>query len=105
MAIRAGAWLLLFAGVLAGQTYSNQTLSGKYWFRHLLFRTDTSDNLTDIRSLWGAMQFDGAGNYSFNGQSAAGASAAVAASGSGTYSMTTAGIVTLSNPQDGTLAL
>ena len=105
MAIRAGAWLLLFAGVMAGQTYSNQTLNGKYWFRHLLFSTDTSDNLTDIRSLWGAMQFDGAGNYSFNGQASAGGGATAPSSGSGTYSMNSAGIVTLTNPQAGALTL
>ena len=105
MVMRGVAWLVLFAGVMAGQTYSNQTLSGKYWFRHLLFSTDTSENITDIRSLWGAMHFDGAGNYSFNGQSAAGSSATAPASGSGTYSMTAAGIVTLTNPQAGMLML
>ena len=105
MVMRGVAWLVLFAGAMAGQTYSNQTLNGKYWFRHLLFHTDTSENITDIRSLWGAMQFDGGGNYTFTGQSAAGAAAAIAAGGSGTYSMTPAGIVTLTNPQAGALTL
>jgi uncharacterized protein (TIGR03437 family) len=105
MAIRGGVWLLLFAGAMAGQTFDNQTLTGKYYFRHLLFTTDTSENITDIRSLWGAIQFDGSGNYTFNGQSAVGAAPPVGLSGSGTYSVGAAGIVTLTNPQNSALTL
>jgi uncharacterized protein (TIGR03437 family) len=105
MPIRGAAWLLLFAGAMTGQTFDNQTLTGKYYFRHLLFTTGTSENITDIRSLWGAIQFDGGGNYTFNGQSAVGVTPPVALTGSGTYSVGAAGIVTLTNPQSSTLTL
>ena len=105
MGIRASAWLLLVAGGMMGQTFNNQTLTGKYNFRHLLFTTDTSENITDIRSLWGSITFNGSGNFGFSGQVAANGAAPVAASGSGTYSVTPAGIVTLTNPQNNTLQL
>jgi len=105
MGIRGGALLLLVAGAMMGQTFNNQTLTGKYNFRHLLFTTDTSENITDIRSLWGSITFNGSGNFGFSGQSAANGAAPVAASGSGTYTVTPAGIVTLTNPQNNTLQL
>ncbi|HXI42775.1 MAG TPA: hypothetical protein VNH83_22525, partial [Bryobacteraceae bacterium] len=105
MGIRGGALLLLMAGAMMGQTFNNQTLSGKYNFRHLSFTTDTSENITDIRSLWGSMTFNGSGNYGFSGQLAANGAAPVAASGSGTYTVTPAGMVTLTNPQNNTLQL
>ena len=105
MGIRAGAWLLLAAGGMMGQTFNNQTLTGKYNFRHLIFTTDTSENITDVRSLWGSITFTGSGNFGFSGQVAANGAAPVAASGSGTYSVTPAGIVTLTNPQNNALQL
>src|SRR5258708_3887936 len=103
MGIRGGALLLLVAGAMMGQTFNNQTLTGKYNFRHLSFTTDTSENVTDIRSLWGSVTFNGSGNYGFSGQSAANGAAPVAASGSGTYTVTPAGMVMLTNPQNNTL--
>jgi len=87
------------------QTGHNQTLSGKYYFRHLLFTTDASDNITDIRSLWGSITFDGTGHYSVAGQSAVGNTQPVAAASSGTYSVSPADFVTLTNPQNNTLAV
>ncbi len=105
MGIRGGALLLLVAGAMMGQTFNNQTLTGKYNFRHLSFTTDTSENVTDIRSLWGSVTFNGSGNYGFSGQSAANGAAPVAASGSGTYTVTPAGMVMLTNPQNNTLQL
>ena len=81
-----------------GQTSNNQSLNGKYYFRHLLFTTDVSENITDIRSLWGSMTFDGSGHYAMAGQSAVGSTPPVAASGSGTYSISPADFVTLTNP-------
>src|SRR6266481_6948766 len=101
MGIRGGAFLLLLASAmmgqalmgqtLMGQTFNNQTLAGKYNFRHLLFTTDTSENITDIRSLWGSITFNGSGNFGFSGQSAVNGAAPVAANGSGTYTVTPAG--------------
>src|SRR5712692_65662 len=114
MGIRGGALLLLAVAImgqalmvqtLMGQTFNNQTLNGKYNFRHLLFTTDTSENITDIRSLWGSISFNGNGNYGFSGQSAVNGAAPVASTGSGTYAVTPAGIVTLTNPQNNAFKL
>jgi uncharacterized protein (TIGR03437 family) len=105
MNLRCGAWLLLLSGAMIGQTFNNQTLTGKYSFRHLMFTTDTSDNISDIRTFWGSINFNGQGNYAFNGQSAVGTTAPQPASGSGTYSVGSGGIVTLTNPQNSALTL
>src|SRR5690349_14270786 len=105
MGMSRGVWLLVVACGLAGQTFDNQTVSGKYYFRHVLYTTDAAENITGIRSLSGAITFDGAGNFTFTGQQTVGANPPAALSGSGTYSVTSAGIVTLTNPQDSTLTL
>ncbi|HLW79427.1 MAG TPA: hypothetical protein VKU44_07485, partial [Terriglobia bacterium] len=105
MTIRGGAWLLLSAGVMMGQTLNNATLSGKYYFRHLLFTTDTSENITDMRSLLGAVTFDGVSSFSFTGQQTTGSNPPAALSGSGTYTMNPAGIVSLTNPQAASLTI
>src|SRR6266576_6816695 len=105
MGIRGGVSLLLLAGAMMGQTFNNQTLTGKYNFRHLAFTTDTSENITDIRNLWGSITFNGTGSYGFTGHAAVNGSAPVASNGSGTYAVTPAGIVTLTNPQNNVLKL
>ncbi|MBZ5590888.1 MAG: hypothetical protein LAP39_01530 [Acidobacteriia bacterium] len=105
MHIRGGAWLLLLAGAVLGQTGNNQSLNGKYYFRHLLFTTDASETITDIRSLWGSITFDGSGHYSLAGQSAVGTTPPVSAASSGTYSVSPANFVTLTNPQNNTLTI
>jgi len=103
--------LLLFtAAGLTGQTLNNQslnnqTLAGNYFFRHLLFTTDDAGNIVDIRSLWGTIQFDGKGSYSFSGQSAVDTAAPVALGGGGSYAVSPAGAVTLTNPQQSSLTL
>src|SRR5712692_1085561 len=105
MTIRGGAWLLVFAGALMGQTLNTATLSGKYFFRHLLFTTDTAANITDIRSLSGTITFDGTGNFAFNGQQTVNVNPPVALNGGGTYSVSPAGIVSFTNPQNASLQI
>jgi len=105
MAIRCGVGILLVTAGLMGQTLNNQTLSGKYFFRQLLFVTDNSANITDIRSLWGVMQFAGNGSFLFSGQSAVGTAPPAPLGGTGSYSVSPAGVVTLTNPQDSALML
>ena len=80
------------------QSLSNQSLSGKYFFRHVSLGLDGSGNLTDPRSLLGAISFDGNGNYSCSGQQVIGAAAAISQTGSGTYSVNPAGFVSLDSP-------
>jgi len=105
MAIRSGVGLLLVTAGLMGQTLNNQTLAGKYFFRHLLFVTDNSGNIADIRSLWGVLQFGGNGSFSFSGQSAVGMAPPATLGGTGSYSVSPAGVVTMTNPQDSSLSL
>jgi len=77
---------------------NNQSLSGKFFFRHVSLGTDASGNLTDPRSLIGAMTFDGSGHYSYTGQEIIGAGAAASQTGSGAYSVDPAGFVSLDSP-------
>jgi len=90
--------VLLWAAALSAQTVNNQSLNGKYFFRHVSLGTDTSGNITDARSLLGSITFDGSGNYTFAGQQVLGAAAATPQTGSGTYTVNPAGIVSLSSP-------
>jgi hypothetical protein len=81
------------------QTLDNQTLTGKYYFRHLSLFTDTAENISDIRSLSGSITCNGAGGYSFASEQTLGPFSPVPLNGGGTYSVTPAGTVTLTNPQ------
>jgi uncharacterized protein (TIGR03437 family) len=83
-----------------GQVSSNQSLSGKYYFRQVLLVTDgtASANVTDTRSGTGILTFDGAGTFTISGQQLVGTSASAALSGNGTYAVKPGGFVTLSNP-------
>jgi uncharacterized protein (TIGR03437 family) len=89
---------LLSGGFAFGQTLSNQSLNGKFFFRHVSILTDSSGTITDPRSLQGSITFDGGGNYSFTGQQVVGNNAIAAATGTGKYSVDPAGFVTLDNP-------
>jgi len=93
-AVAGGIWICLGFS----QTISIQSLSGKYFFRHVSLLTDSNGNLTDPRSLQGTVTFDGAGHFSFTGQEVTDNNAVVSASGQGTYSVDSAGEVSLDNP-------
>ena len=91
-----GCWLALG---LSAQTLTNQSLTGKYFFRQVSLGTDSSGNLTDARSLLGAITFNStAGTYSYTGQEVIGSAAAVSQSGSGKYAVDPAGFVTMDSP-------
>ena len=95
-------WLAGFLSVVSGgaQTLSNQTLTGKYFFRYVSLGTDGASpaNLPDPRSLMGTITFDGSGHYSIVGQEVTGSAAAVAQTSSGTYSVDPGGFVALDSP-------
>ena len=95
----------MLAGVLSvvqssAQTLNNQSLSGKYYFRHLSLGTDgvNPGSLTDPRTLTGTLNFDGNGRYTFTGQQLTGVSAAISQSGSGAYVLDAGGFLTLDSP-------
>jgi uncharacterized protein (TIGR03437 family) len=93
--------LLLMVGPVSAQTLSNQSLSGKFFFRHVSLGTDGSGNLTDPRSLIGTITFDGVlgnGHYSYIGQQVIGNGSATSQTGSGSYSVDPAGFVSLDSP-------
>src|ERR1035438_8818198 len=55
---------LLGAVPISAQVLNTQSLSGKYYFRHISFSTDgrNPQSLTDARTLMGSIAFDGAGH-------------------------------------------
>src|ERR1017187_5455913 len=99
---RGFVWVVVFmlAAIppASAQTLSNQSLSGKYFFRQVSLGLDGSGNLTDPRSLLGTMTFDGNGSYSYIGQQIIGAAAATSQTNSGKYSVDPAGFVSLDSP-------
>ena len=92
--------LAFFSGLTAqSQTLANSTLSGKYYFRHVQFTVDAANTVTDARSATGVITFNSIGNYSVNGQQVIGTGSAGSFAVNGTYSVNSAGVVTLTNPQ------
>ena len=81
----------------AGQVSSNQSLSGKYYFRHLLLSADASANVTDVRCGSGTITFDGKGGYSATGILLINATSAPL-NAAGAYTVNPGGFVTLDNP-------
>jgi uncharacterized protein (TIGR03437 family) len=103
MRLSAGLVYVFLAGlfapsVVSAQTLTNQSLTGKFFFRYVSIGSDSSGNATDPRSLLGTITFDGNGNYSFNGQTIMGAAAAASATGTGAYAVDPAGNVTMDSP-------
>ena len=95
--------MLAFAGIAAGQVSSNASLSGQYYFRQVLLITDASgSNVTDTRSGFGTLTFDGNGGFTINGQQLIGTAAPAALTGAGTYSVKAGGFTALTNPLLGT---
>jgi uncharacterized protein (TIGR03437 family) len=102
--------LFLFVLTAVGQAdaavLSNSSLIGQYYVRHVEFTTDANNNVTDARSIFGSITFDGVGNYSVNAQQLIGNGSPQAGFiVSGTYSMSPSGAVALTNPQNNALTI
>ena len=100
-------WVIL-AGLLSAvpifaQTLNNQSLSGKYYFRHISLGTDgvNPGSFTDARTLMGSITFDGSGGFTYIGQLLTGTNAAVSQANSGKYSLDAGGFVSLDSPLRG----
>jgi len=89
----------LFAAWALAQVSNNQSLTGRYYFRHVLLVTDGSTNVTDTRSAGGTLTFDGNGNFTVSAQQLVGTAAAVTLTVNGTYTVKPGGFVTMTNPQ------
>lgn len=96
---------LTASAIAFGQVFSNATLTGKYYARHVQITTDVNNSLTDARSIVGTLTFDGNGNYSFTGQQVITSGSPAAYSASGTYQVNAGGDFTLTNPQQSSLTL
>lgn len=105
MRARPFALFLTLCAAASAQTLSNASLNGKYFARHVQFSTDANNVVTDARSIIGVFQFNGAGAYTFTGQQAILSNSALSFSTSGTYSVTSGGTATISNPQKSTLTI
>jgi uncharacterized protein (TIGR03437 family) len=77
---------------------SNISLSGSYYFRHVLMVTNGAAGISEMRSGAGTMIFDGVGGFSYTGQQIVGTSAPTALTGSGTYTVKSGGFATITNP-------
>jgi uncharacterized protein (TIGR03437 family) len=97
-------WLCLMAAGAAtvawGQVSTNQSLSGKYFFRQVMLVTDesTSPNVTSSLSGAGTLTFDGNGNFTISGEQLVGTAPSASLSGNGTYTVNPGGFLTLTNP-------
>jgi uncharacterized protein (TIGR03437 family) len=91
---------LLSAVPVSAQTLNNQSLSGKYYFRHISLGTDgvNPGSFTDARTLMGSIAFDGSGGYTYVGQLLTGTNAAVSQANSGKYALDAGGFVALDSP-------
>src|SRR4051812_1690368 len=91
---------LLVAALVAvsGQVSDNASLTGKYFFRHVLIVTDAAGTATDTRTGFGAITFDGKGNFTLAAQQLVGTAAPTNLTGSGTYTIKPGGFTTLTNP-------
>src|ERR1041385_1873345 len=91
--------LALFFGLAglaaSGQTLSNKSLNGKYYFREVLVTSSTNQ----AQSIYGTLTFDGNGNFSYAGQQISGSGPTTSSNGSGlTYSIQSSGIGTIADP-------
>ena len=93
------ALFFLSAGSAFSQSLSNGSLNGKFFFRHLMILANTAGSVSEMRTAYGAITFNGAGAYTFTGSQIIAAGAPAAFTGTGTYTVKSTGYVTISNPQ------
>ncbi|HVY93553.1 MAG TPA: IPT/TIG domain-containing protein, partial [Bryobacteraceae bacterium] len=99
------AGLLLIAASLNAQILDDASLTGRYFVRHVQVTRSAAGAITDSRSIQGAITFSGSGSYGFIGEQVIGSGSAAPLTVSGSYSVSAAGVVTLSNPQNSALSI
>ncbi|MEX2304364.1 MAG: IPT/TIG domain-containing protein [Bryobacterales bacterium] len=90
--------LLVVAAGLASAQLNNASLSGRYYFVHLLVTVSPAGEASSGSNLGGTITFDGAGGYSFQGRQGVDSGGPTAGAGNGVYSVNSAGFVELTNP-------
>jgi hypothetical protein len=94
---RLSLLLLLVPAWLSGQVLNNASLTGKFYFVHLLAEVSPSAVTTNAHTLSGTITFDGNGGFALDGKAGSGAGAAIPAFANGTYVVSANGFVTLDN--------
>ena len=97
--------LALVPLLLTAQDLDNSSLSGDYYFVHLLAEITPAGTVSDATNLGGTITFDGAGAYTFAGRQGSGGDAVSAAAGGGTYEVMSNAFVTLTNTISDTLEI
>ena len=97
--------LALFPLVLAAQDLDNSSLTGDYYFVHLLAEVSPTGTVADAQNLGGTITFDGAGAYTYAGRQGVDADPPAAAAGVGVYEVMSNAFVTLTNPIANTLEI
>ena len=89
----------------SAQIPDNASLSGKYYFVHLLALVNRVTGDASAQNLGGCITFDGNGGYTFDAELGTGTGAPASASGAGTYFVDANAFVTLTNPIADTLEI
>lgn len=97
--IIAALFFFLSAAGAFSQSLSNGSLNGKYFFRHLTILANASGSISEMRTAYGAIVFNGNGAYTYTASQIIGAGAPAAFTGNGTYAVKSTGYATISNPQ------
>jgi uncharacterized protein (TIGR03437 family) len=94
-AVRFFALLFTSTLPLFSQVLSNASLAGKYGFREVVLNSTTQQ----VQTLFGTLTFDGKGGYTLSAQVLSGSNApANSTVTSGTYSVQSSGLATVSDP-------
>ena len=88
---------MVAASLAPAQVSGNASLTGQYYFRHVLLVADAGGGVSDTRTSAGTLAFDGAGGFTFLVQQLIKTAAPVALSGSGTYAVKPGGLTTLTS--------
>ncbi len=91
--------LASFSAAETTNTLQNGSVNGRYFFRQLQFSTDTLGRITGSAASLGSLSFDGAGRFTVDGFQTAGNLPATPLTGTGTYTVQSSGVMTISNPQ------
>lgn len=90
--------LMLASGLGSAQLLDNSALNGRYYFVHLLVTVSPAGEASSGRNMGGTITFDGGGGFSFQARQGIDSGGPAAAAGNGTYSVSSAGFVDLTNP-------
>jgi uncharacterized protein (TIGR03437 family) len=91
--------LLLSAGWLFSQSLTNASLNGAYFFRHVMILGNTAGAVSEMRTAYGTVTFNGAGSYTLTGSQIIGAGAPAAFTANGAYAVRGTGYISIANPQ------